>query len=178
MHTRRPLSFRPAAAIAALLPILAFVPGAAGQTPKTYPTPEISEIAEFNRPDAISYAMRGELGRSGIYVGMAFTCATRGPRKVRANVLFGGFPADRRTVQLAVRLPNGGGHSFGPRVSGGPESGFHSPLIRDPGRAEAFAKAALQSGALISNGYRSFFNRAGEARNREVLEAFIACLNR
>ena len=178
MYPRHPLSFRPAAAIATLLTVLAFTPGAAGQTPKTYLTPQIPEIAEFNRPDTIAYAMRGELRRSGIYVGMAFTCATRGPRDIRANAFFGGFPADRRPVQLAVRLPNGTGHTFGPAVRAGPDSGFHSPLIRDPRRAKAFARAALQPGALISNGYRSFFNRASPARNREVLEAFIACLNR
>lgn len=178
MRTRRPLYFRPAATIAMVLPILAFPPGAAAQTPTIYATPEISQIEEFKRPNAIVYAMRGELGRSNTFVGMAFTCATRGPRNVQANAFFGSFPADRRPVQLAVRLPDGTGRAYGPAVRGGPESGFHSPLIRDPSRAEAFANAALRSGSLISNGYRSFRNRASKARNRQVREAFVTCLRR
>ena len=44
--------------------------------------------------------------------------------------------------------------------------------------AERFAGAALRPGALVSNGYRSFRNRTSETRNREVREAFIACLER
>ena len=61
-------------------------------------------------------------------------------------------------------------------MSGGPESGFHSPRVVDPGEAARFVDVALRAGALISNGYRSFWNRVGEIRNREVREAFIACL--
>ena len=170
-------SFRLIVALAALLAIAA-TSDAFAQRERTWPTPEISVIREFKQGGAVIYAMRGQLENTATYVGMAFSCATTGPRKAEASVFFGSFPAHRRPVQLAVRLPDGSGQAYGPVLRGGPESGFHSPLIRDPRRAEAFARAALTPGALISNGYRSFFNRAGEARNRQVRDAFIACLRR
>ena len=122
--------------------------------------------------------MRGELCGSGEHVGLGVICATRGPYGIEATAFFGAFPADRRPVQLAVLGADGTVARFGPVVTAGPESGFHSPRIVDPGEAERFADVALRLGALVSNGYRSFRNRASEARNREVREAFIACLKR
>lgn len=144
----------------------------------TFPTPEIDRIHDLGIPHAIAYAMRGELGRSGTYVGLAVLCATEGPGRVEATAYFGGFPRDRRSVQLAVRAADGTVKRFGPVVSAGPESGFHSPRITDHAQAERFAGAAFRPGSLVSNGFRSFWNRAGAARNREVREAFIACLGR
>ncbi|MDE0175403.1 MAG: hypothetical protein OYH76_01200 [Defluviicoccus sp.] len=172
-----PISFRQIVTLAGLLAI-APIPDAFAQRERTWPTPEISVIREFKRGGTVAYVMRGELGNTGFYLGMAFSCTTTGPRKAEVTVLFGGFPADRRPVQLAVRLPDGSGKAYGPVLRGGSESGFHSPLIRDPRSAEAFARAALTPDALISNGYRSFFNRASDARNRQVRDAFIACLRR
>ena len=151
---------------------------AAGHAEGAWPTPEIEQIVDLGDGNGLAYAMRGELGDSGEYVGLAVICARRGAQEMEAVALFGGFPADRRPVQLAVRSADGRIERFGPVVSGGPESGFHSPRMVDPGEARRFVDVALRSGALVSNGYRSFWNRASESRNREVREAFIACLAR
>ena len=72
-----------------------------------------------------------------------------------------------------MRTAEGTVERFGPVVSGGPESGFQSPRIVDTGEAERFADAAFRPGSLVSNGFRSFLNRAGAVR-----EAFLACLKR
>ena len=86
---------------------------------------------------------------------------------------FGAFPHDRRSVQLAVRAAGGAVKRFGPVVKGGPEVGFHSPRIVDPAEAERSANLAFRQGALVSNGFRPFRNRASEARNRDAREAFV-----
>ena len=150
----------------------------AAQAGETLPTPEIADIDELDIPGAAAWAMKGTLGESGVTVGLAAVCATEGPRRVEATAFFGGFPRDRRPVQLAVRTPEGTVRRFGPVVSGGPEAGFHSPRITDPAEAVRFADAAFRPGSLVSNGYRSFRNRAGETRNRAVREAFVVCIGR
>lgn len=148
------------------------------QAGETYPTPEIVRIDRLDIPGAAAWAMKGRLGGGNITVGLAAVCAVEGPRRIEATAFFGAFPADRRPVQLAVRTAEGTVHRFGPVVYGGPEAGFHSPRIADPGEAARFAAAAFRPGSLISNSFRSFRNRAGEARNRAVREAFLACLKR
>lgn len=162
---------------AILLAAVLALPGGA-QAGETFPTPEIARIDELDIPGAAAWAMKGGLGNSGVTVGLAAVCATEGPRRVEATEFFGAFPRDRRPVQLAVRLAEGAVERFGPMVSGGPEAGFHTPRIVDPGEAARFAGAAFRPGSLVSNGYRSFRNRAGEMRNRAVLKAFIACIGR
>ena len=157
---------------------MAIVLSGAAQAGETFPTPEIDRIENLGMPGAIAYAMRGELGRSGIRVGLAVLCAAEGPQRVEATAFFGGFPRDRRPVQLAVRTADGTVVHFGAVVSAGPEAGFHSPRIADPVEAKRFAKAAFRPGSLVSNGFRSFWNRAGEARNRDVREALLGCLGR
>ena len=157
---------------------MAFALSGTAQAEDTLPTPEIARIHDLGIPGAVAHAMRGELGRSGIRVGLRVLCATEGPRRVEATAFFGGFPRDRRPVQLAVRTADGTVERFGPVVSAGPEAGFHSPRITDPGEAERLIDAALRPGSLVSNGFRSFWNRAGEARNRAVREAVLACLGR
>ena len=69
-----------------------------------------------------------------------------------------------------------GNRRFGPVIAAGPESGFHSPQLRDPHEAVRLVSVALQPGALISNGYRSFWNRARAARNWQVRGEFLACV--
>ena len=44
-----------------------------------WPTSEIAEIVELDIPHAVAWAMRGSLGDSGISVGLAAACATKGP---------------------------------------------------------------------------------------------------
>ena len=151
----------------------------AAQAGDTFPTPEIARIDEARHP------RRGRLGDEGRARKLRRYGGPRrrlrdigGALRVEATAFFGGFPRDRRPVQLAVRTAQGTVHRFGPVVSGGPEAGFHSPRITDPAEAGRFADAAFRPGSLVSNGYRSFRNRAGEARNRAVREAFLACIGR
>ncbi len=129
------------------------------------PTPEVSRIEAVNG----AYLMRAPFpgGAVSDYLGAVFACAGDGSLDVAT--FFGGFPADRRPVQLAVRTADGRVHRFGPVVSGGPESGFHSPVVEDRAEALRFAAAALTPGALVSNGFRSFWNRAPQSDNAAAL---------
>ncbi len=152
--------------------------GAAQADERTWPVPGIMHVEDLGIPGALAFGMRGTLGDGRVTVGLAAVCATAGPREVEATALFGGFPRDRRPVQLAVRTADGMVLRFGPVVRGGPEAGFHSPRITDAAEAMRFADAALRHGSLVSNGHRSFRNGAGGARNRAVREAFLACAGR
>ena len=149
-----------------------------GFAARTYPTPEIDAIERIDARGEVAYVMRGELGDSGSHVGLALVCEVPGPDRIEVTAFFGSFLADRRRVQLAVRGAQGAAERFGPMVSGGPESGFHSPRLTDREDVRRFVAIALRPGSLISNGYRSFWNRASEARNRTVREDFLACLAR
>lgn len=142
------------------------------------PTPEIRVIAALDIKGMVAYAMRGSLGNSGEYVGLAVLCAIHGQAEIKATAFFGAFPGAHHPVQLAVRSPAGAVERFGAVLAGGPEAGFHSPQLRDPHDAQRFVTVALQPGALISNGYRSFWNRASEQRNQQVRDEFLACVQR
>ena len=140
--------------------------GAAQAEERVRPTPGIAHVDDLGIPGALAFGMRGTLGDGSVTVGLAAVCATEGPRQVEVTAFFGGFPRDRRPVQLVVRTADGMVLRFGPVVRGGPEAGFHSPRITDPAGAARFADAAFRPGSLVSNGHRSFRKRAGEARNR------------
>jgi len=159
---------------AALAPLLVGI----GHTAPPWPTPEIREIAALGGQDTVAYAMRGPLGDSGEYVGLAVLCALHGPAEIEVTVFFGTFPGAAYPVQLAAGVPDKTVEHFGPVVRAGPESGFHSPQLRDPHDAERFVMVALQPGSLISNGYRSFWNRVSAPRNQQVREEFLACVHR
>ena len=141
-----------------------------------WPTPAITRIDALGMKDTVAYAMRAALGTSGEYVGLAVLCPARDETALQVTAFFGAFPGSHRPVQLAVRGPDGTVERFGPVVTAGPESGFHSPQLRDPHEAVRFVAVALQSGALISNGYRAFWNRVSAARNRQVRGEFLACV--
>ena len=168
----------PRLSLCALAAWLALAPAWPGLAAPPWPTPEITRITALGVQDTVAYAMRATLGDSGEVVGLAVLCAHRGATELQATAFFGAFPGRHHPVQLAVREPNGTVTRFGPVVAAGPESGFHSPQIRDPHEAERFVTAALQPGALISNGYRSFWNRASAPRNRQVRDEFVACATR
>ncbi len=155
---------------------LAFGVGVAilsGQAENRFPTPEIRGFEPVEVSDGIGYVMRAELGNTGEYVGLSLLC--RRPGEVEAGAYFGGFPSTRQPVQLAVRDAAGRVQRFGPVVRGGPEAGFHSPRITGAAEVERFVNIALQAGSLVSNGYRSFWNRASAADNRRVLDTFSSC---
>lgn len=147
-----------------------------GHTAPPWPTPEIREITALDMKDTVAYAMRGALGDSGEIVGLAVLCAARDEAALQVTAFFGAFPGPQHPVQLAVRSPDGTGEGFGPVVRAGPEAGFHSPQLTTPHDVERFVQRALQPGALISNGYRSFWNRVSAARNRQVRAEFLACV--
>ena len=163
--------------MAAAAVIVGAWPGA-GQAEELWPTPEIATILELGDGDGLAYVMRGELGRTGYFVGLALICSTTGAYNVEAGASFLGFPEDRRPLQLVVRGEDGTVERFGRVVSAGPESGFHSPRMVEAGEVARFVNAALRPGALVSNGYRSFWNRVSERRNEAVREAFLACVRR
>lgn len=165
--------------VAVAVAAAALAAGAGGaRAEKTWPTPEIAEIVDFGVPGLVARGMRARLGDTDVVVGLGLLCATDGSGEASATAYFGGFPHDRRPVQLAVRAPDGVVHRFGPVARGGREHGFHSPRLVDRAEAERFARTVLRPGALVSNGYRSFWNRATSVANGEAREAFIACLRR
>ena len=140
-----------------------------------WPTPEITQITALDQKDMVAYAMRAPLGTSGAYVGLAVLCATHGPVEIEVTAFFGAFPGSHRPVQLAVRGADGTVERFGAVLAAGPRAGFHSPQLRSRQDAERFVTVALQPGALISNGYRSFWNRASARRNQQVRDEFLTC---
>ena len=104
---------------------------------------------------------------------MGFHCGS--DARAVVAVFLGPFPSDRRPVQLAVRTPDGGVERFGQVASAGPEAGFNDTYLETAADQRWFARAALQSQALVSNGYNSFWNGAPAAANRRVLDALSAC---
>ena len=137
------------------------------------PTPEIEAIEEIPVGDgSTAYVMRAPLADTGQIVGMAMACDL----EAKVTVYFGAFPPARIPVQLGIRTPDGRVERFGPVVHHcGPRCGFHSPELTDPLEAGRFLDAALQNGALVSNGYNSFWNRADPERNRQMRAIMNAC---
>ncbi len=156
---------------------LALAPGLASSAPPApYPIPEITEIVNIDVPESLAFVMRGRLGNTDTYLGLSLLCPRSASKRVEVTAYFAGFPADARPVQLTIRGPRGQISRFGPAVRGTPASGFHSPRITDPPKALEFVTAALRPGSLISNGYRSFRNRASQSQNDRTRDAFIRCL--
>ena len=136
-----------------------------------WPTPELAAFEAVEVPDGLAYAMRGQLGESGEHIGLVVLCH----ETVEAGAYFGSFPERHIPLQFAVRDAGGQVERFGPVFRAGPESGFHSPRLVEWPEVERFVRIALQPGSLVSNGHRSFRNRASEAENRRVLDEFLGC---
>ncbi len=140
---------------------------------RQYATPEIREVEEVEANGRHAYILRGELGNTGWHVGFTATCNNR---QLEVTIFFGSFPTQGTPVQLVIRTARGGIERFGPVVrASGPQSGFHSPRLTDPREVARFLDNALETGALVSNGYRSFWNRVPPARNQRVREQLRAC---
>ena len=151
---------------------------AAGAGEAQWPTPEVHEIVVLKEAGTQIYGMRAELGSPVVIVGLALVCDRRESGESLIDVYFGGFPRDRRPVQLAVRTEAGRVERFGGIVAGGRGAGFHSPRLVREDEMLRFMDVSLKAGSLISNGYRSFWNRVSTERNAEVREQFTACLRR
>lgn len=141
-----------------------------------WPTPEIYEIVALNEAETQIFAMRAELGSPVVIVGLALICDRRESGESLIDVYFGGFPRDRSPVQLAVRTEEGRVERFGGILRGGRNAGFHSPRLVREDEMLRFVEVSLKAGSLISNGYRSFWNRVSRERNVEVRGQFTACL--
>ena len=145
-----------------------------GQAQELLPTPEVSGFERVDAVEIVGYVMRAEVADTDVIVGLSLVC--EGPGDVEVVVYFGGFPSTRQPVQLAVRDVAGRVERFGPVVTGGPEAGFHSPRLTELPEVERFMRIALRPGSLVSNGYRSFWNRASAADNQQVLDEFAVCM--
>ena len=89
-----------------------------------YPTPEMTELVKIEIGSGKAWGMRSEIGDSGIYVGVALACRDEEPLRAEGSACSGGFPEDRRSVQLAVRSADGTVERFGPVVRGAGNRGF------------------------------------------------------
>ena len=154
----------------ALAAAMALAATAAGATQA--PTPEIHRIEQATGNGTTAYIMRASLPDSAQIVGIALTCDTR----AEVRIYLGAFPPAGTPVQLAVRTANGDTERFGPVINhDGPRSGFHDPLLNDQQQVARFLDAALENGALVSNGYNSFWNRVAPGRNLEVRDIMRRC---
>ena len=146
----------------------------AAQQEDRWPAPGLRTFEAVEVPDGLAYALRGQLGESGEHIGLVVLCH----ETVEAGAYFGSFPGRDIPLQFAVRDAGGQVERFGPVLRAGPKSGFHSPRLVEWPEVERFVRIALQPGSLVSNGHRSFRNRASEADNRTVLDEFLGCADR
>ena len=150
--------------------------------------PAAAHAQRVETPEARSFAIRVDDGDyltiavaepltgddTGPRIGFAVQCE-RASGQVEAHLSFGTVPAGK-PVQAAAGHADRSVERFGPVVrGGGPAAGFHSPVIADKADVLRFVDAALVTGALVSNGHNSVWNRIGEPENREVRTALRRC---
>lgn len=163
--------FRPVRALVALL-FLVLVTGVVVAAQR--PVPQIRAFQRAPGPGgSVLHVLVGPDRGVGWRLGMVFECRS-GARPVIA-VFLGPFPADPRRLQLAVRGPDGVVERFGDVFVAAPGAGFNDTYLEASAEQRRFARAALRSGALVSNGYNSFYNRASAVNNRAVLDALARC---
>ena len=156
-----------------LLASVASLAAASAPTPvATEFTIEVTDAASVVRGFAV------DLDGADYRIGMVAVC-DRGVGTVTVNLFFGAFPV-ALPVQAAVRTAAGRVERFGEPVSTqyGSASGFHAPEITDPGEVERFIESAFSDGALISNGYNSFWNRIPPAENDAARRDLLECAGR
>ena len=107
-------------------------------------------------------------------IGFVLTCAAGG--NLHVALTFGPYPSSG-AVQLAVRSPDGSIQRFGDPLPAPSSGASHDPSLEAPADQRRFLRAALQTGALLSNGYRSFWNRVPPDRNARVRADALACLD-
>ncbi len=96
--------------------------------------------------------------------------------RLEAHLAFGPFPT-ARPVQAAVLAADGTAERFGPAVETehGALSGFHAPVVEGRDDVLRLMAAAFTEGALISNGWRSVWNRIPAAENDRAREDILEC---
>ena len=110
--------------------------------------------------------MRAPMPGTDWYVGLAALCNDGEPS---IRVQLGSFPERTQTLQLAVQAADGSIERFGPAFEADSTSGFHTPEIAGRNEIERFLRSAFTPGALVSNGFNSFFNDAPPAARTAVL---------
>lgn len=98
---------------------------------------------------------------------------------LEGHLSFGSFP-DNRPVQAAVLAPGGAVERFGPAVwtEHGALAGFHSPVVEGRDNVLRLMAAAFTEGALVSNGWRSVWNRIPAADNARARGDILECAGR
>ena len=132
-------------------------------------TPRLVEVERLATPAGDTMVLRAPVPGVSWLVGLAVACEGGSPR---IAVQLGAFPRRPRVLQLAVRAPNGRVELFGPAFRASAASGFHSPDLEEPTEITRFASAAFEPGALVSNGYQSFFFDAAPA-DAASLQTFL-----
>ena len=140
------------------------------------PTPSLSSWERVESSWAQAWIMVGDAPTPGASwrPGAVVMCNGGVPR---VGAYFGPFPADGRPVQFAVRTPDQAVARAGPVLLSGPGRGFHDPVVDDPVEALLIGRALLTTGALVSNGYFSFWNAASAAANAQVLADLERCVS-
>ena len=139
------------------------------------PTPEATSMNvavddDTTRVRGFAVDVAGVSWRLGLLIACDVTTG-----RIEVHLSFGPFPADR-PLQAAVRGAGGTVERFGPVVQTehGWRSGFHSPVVESRDDVLRLMAAAFGEGALISNGWRSVWNRIPAADNdrahRDILE--------
>ena len=133
-------------------------PSGAAAQPQPAPTPTLGPVQTLDAPDGqvLGVAARTFLGEQ--VLGLGIDCETRS--RPRLTVYLGAFPSPARVLQLGVRRADGAIERFGPVFRAGSESGFHSPQLEGPD-LRRFLAAIRGDGALVSNGFNSYFVRSG-----------------
>ena len=109
------------------------------------------------------------------FLGVVVSCA---PDSLEATVAHGRFPAPGGApVRTVVEFPDGGGDPevFGPlrSVTTG-ATGPHETVLSDRMEVERLVRSAFVSGAVVSNGHRSFRNALDADRNASVVGEILA----
>ena len=140
--------------ILATLVVLSVLAGPVAAGAQEVPTPRLVDVEFASLPDGQLAVARAPMPGVSWFVGLGVTCVGGVPG---VAVELGAFPPEPRPLQLAVRPADGRVETFGPVFSAASPSGFHSPRLQAPADVRRFASVALYPGALVSNGYNSFF---------------------
>ena len=155
---------------------LAIVLPAASPLAQT-PTPEATEITEIRETGQHILVVVTRYLDVSTNIGFATSC-DRTTGNTFLAFSFGSFPHNKY-VQLGIALPNGSIERFGKPViaPSGPAAGFHDPILQQPAEVLRGLRAAFTTGALISNGHNSIWNRISPQENSAALRRILTCMD-
>ena len=116
----------------------------------------------------------GEAHRIGVNV-----VCDREAQSLTAHLHFGPLPVNQ-AVQPMVGRPGGGAVEFGTAVPAGhgSPSGFHLPVLDDPGEVRRFVELAFRHGAVITDGRAEIRTRISVAENEAARLVLAICAGR